>query len=318
MKEEHEQQKSNVPLVTCIITCYKKFDYLYEAIQSVIIQDYPKIELLITDDGSEFFPKEDVETYIKNNAKSNIKHFFVNHHPNNVGTVRNINSMLKIATGDYFIGLDGDDVFYDGTVFSRIVNRFIETGVDFLSCSRMQCDEQLNPIKLIPTAESKKLIKKMDTARKQYDSVSVFRFHDIASGSAMYFSRENLQRMGLFDENYRNWQDGPRIAEYIRRGKMIPTAFDITSVKYRDGGVSNNPSNNMDSFAHITKDRANYIRRVVSPNKTNRMVFLRRKILFWFKWDQAKTHYERILAMAEYPEQGICVLIKKIRNQSIR
>lgn len=311
-------QKTNLPLVTCIITCYKKFDYLFEAIKSVLIQDYPRIELLVTDDGSALFPQEEIVSYIQNNAKGNIEHFYVHHHSKNIGTVRNINSMLKIATGDYFIGLDGDDVFYDETVFSRVVGRFLEMGVDFLSCSRLQCDEQLNPIKIIPTEESKLLIKKLDTPRKQFDSVSVFRFLDIASGSAMYFSRENIQRMGLFDENYRNWQDGPRIAEYVRLGKMIPTAFDITSVRYRDGGVSNNPGNNKDAFAHITKDRTVYIQRVVETNRTNRMFFLRRKILFWLNWDLAKTNYARGLLFMKYPECGIVVLLKKIMHWPIR
>lgn len=306
------------PLVTCIITCYKKFDYLYEAIDSVLQQDYSRIELLITDDGSETFPLNDIQAYIQKHARKNIVHWTVNHHEQNVGTVRNINSMLEIAQGDYFIGLDGDDVFYDETVFSRIVARFLETGVDFLSCSRLQCTEDLEPIKLLPTDAQKEKIRKLDTAQKQFESFAVFQFLDMASGSAMYYSRENLKRMGLFDEKYRNWQDGPRIAEYVRLGRMIPTAFDIVSIRYRDGGVSNNPSGNSDSFVHISKDRQEYIRCVLAPDRRNRNVKLRRKILFWYYWEVCETTAARLMLMLRFPEKGLAIMVRKMLGKPIR
>lgn len=306
------------PLVTCIITCYKKFSYLFDAIDSVLQQDYPKIELLVTDDGSEQFPQTAVEEFIQERGRSNIVRWHVNHHIRNVGTVRNINSMLKIAKGEYFIGLDGDDVFYDNAVFRKIVNRFKSTGVDFLSCSRLQCTEQLEPVKVLPTPEQKKEIALLDTARKQFESFAVFRFLDMASGSAMYFSRGNLNRMGLFDEQYRNWQDGPRIAEYVRLGNCIPTAFDIVSVRYRDGGVSNAPRKNSDAFVHISADRERYIKSVLEPDTQNRNKKQRRNILFWYNWDKCETVFQRFMVMIRYPGNGISVLLKKVFCKPIR
>lgn len=306
------------PLVTCIITCYKKFEYLYEAISSALVQDYPRIELLITDDGSENFPEPDVTDYIKKHAKENIVRWVVHHHEENQGTVRNINSMLKIAMGDYFIGLDGDDVFYDSTVFSKIVSRFESTGVDLLSCSRLQCTEQLKPVMLLPSEADLEKIRLLDTPQKQFDSFSVFQFINIASGSAMYFSRDNLHKMGMFDENYRNWQDGPRIAEYAKSCGMIPTAFDIISVKYRDGGVSNNPIGNSNSFVHITNDRATFINKVVKTNVFNRNISVRRNILFWYHWDCCRTLIQRLFLMVRFPEKSALILIRKVQGKSIR
>ena len=44
---------------------YKKFDYLYEALDSVFIQDYPNIEIIIGDDCSPEFPRKEIDQYIE-------------------------------------------------------------------------------------------------------------------------------------------------------------------------------------------------------------------------------------------------------------
>ena len=165
--------KKRTPLVTCIITCYQKFNYLFEAIDSVLIQNYPRIELLITDDGSDNFPEKAVNDYINLNKGSNIERVVIHHNVKNLGTVRNINGMLAVSQGDYFINLDGDDVFYNADVFSKVVKRFIDTNTDFLPCSRLQCDENLQPIQVLPTDKEKQAILKMDTAKKPFDSFCV-------------------------------------------------------------------------------------------------------------------------------------------------
>ncbi len=306
-----------MPLVTCMIPCYRKFDYVYEAIQSVIEQDYPHIELLISDDASEEFPQKSIEDYIATHARKNIVYWHVSRHSENVGIVRNINSMIKNGRGEYFMVLAGDDVFYDGNVVSKVVARFISTGSDFLACSRLQCTESLEPIKFLPTEDEKRKISKLNTARKQFESFAVFRFYNMASGSAMYFSRKNIESMGLYNENYRNWEDGPRLAAYVKRGIPLPTAHDIVAVKYRCGGVSNNPEGNQFAFSHITNDRVLYTQ-TVTVSWPNRHWKTRRKLLFWCKWDLCDNAKQRFWLMLRYPEYGTRILLRKLRHKPIR
>ena len=59
------QLKEKKPLVSCITTTYKKFDYLYQTLDSVFMQDYPNIEIIIGDDGSPDFPEKKIWKYIK-------------------------------------------------------------------------------------------------------------------------------------------------------------------------------------------------------------------------------------------------------------
>lgn len=306
-----------MPLVTCMIPCYRKFEYVFEAIQSVIEQDYPHIELLISDDASEDFPQKSIEDYISAYARENIVHWRVNSHAENVGLVRNINGMIKSGRGEYYMVLAGDDVFYDENVVSKVVARFISTGADFLACSRLQCTENLEPIKILPTEEDKIKISKLNTARKQFESFAVFRFYNMASGSAMYFSRKNIESMGLYNEMYRNWEDGPRLAAYVKRGIPLPTAHDIVSVKYRCGGVSNNPEGNQFAFSHITNDRILYTQ-TVTGSFPNRHWLARRKLLFWCKWDLCDNATQRIWLMLRFPEEGAKVFLRKLKHKPIR
>lgn len=301
-------------LVTCIVTCYEKIDYLYEAIKSVLEQDYPNLELLVTDDGSKEFPKNRIEKFIYDNKRENIKRFIVFHHNQNVGTVKNLNNMLKKARGDYFIGLDGDDVFYDNTVVSRIVQRFEETGVDFLSCARMLCDIELKEKEQLPNLKEKKIINTLDTAKKQFKSFATLKFYNMVSGSAMYFTRNSLKEMGLFDESYRQFQDGPRIIEYVRRGKMIPTAFDIISVKYRSGGVSNKPESNLESAKYLNDDREHYIEQYLIPNRFQIHGKWKRNVLFWYYMEHHSTVKERIVLITMYPDKLLQVLLMRLKK----
>lgn len=60
MNEKNEDQ----PLVSVVIPCYNHEQFVQEAIQSVIDQDYTNIELLIIDDGSKDSSAEKIEKLI--------------------------------------------------------------------------------------------------------------------------------------------------------------------------------------------------------------------------------------------------------------
>ena len=65
------------PVVTVVTLSYKKFDYIFHAIDSVLSQTYPYIEYIIADDGSPNFPMDEIEEYVRENKKENIIEFHV-------------------------------------------------------------------------------------------------------------------------------------------------------------------------------------------------------------------------------------------------
>ncbi len=77
-------------LFSVIVLCYRKFEFVYEAIDSVLKQKYSNIELIVSDDGSDEFPEEKILNFIKANKKENISRVIINHEKKNLGTVRHI------------------------------------------------------------------------------------------------------------------------------------------------------------------------------------------------------------------------------------
>lgn len=305
------QMEKPAPLVSCIVTCFQKVEYLFDAIDSVLEQDYPAIQLIVADDGTEGFPSSRVDSYIRERKNCNLQSFLVIHQESNVGTVRNINSAIKKSTGDYFINLDGDDVFYSKTVISEMLQYMLENDLDFLECSKVRCDEKLNELELLPTPEQKKKISKLNSAAKQFHSFAVFQFYNIGGGSGVAYTRKCVQRLGLFHEEFRNWQDGPTLISYVKQGRTIPTNFDIIAIRYRGGGVSNEPEKNPHAFSHIAKDRILFTEMYTAPDILNPHFFLRREKVFMCRWDTCTSFWKRVGLMLRFPERGFRILICK-------
>lgn len=108
----------NEPRFSVIILCYRHFEYLPTAIDSVLAQDYPNIELIISDDGSPNFPKEELDDYISARKGPNITNVILHQEEANCGTVRHLNHAVPLCTGDYIALLAGDDVLYDAHVLT--------------------------------------------------------------------------------------------------------------------------------------------------------------------------------------------------------
>ena len=52
------------PVWSIIVLCYKNQDKLYGMLDSIFIQDYPRIQLIVSDDGSYDFDVEMVRDYV--------------------------------------------------------------------------------------------------------------------------------------------------------------------------------------------------------------------------------------------------------------
>lgn len=140
---EHDSIKG---LLSSIIVTFNSGEFLFEAIDSVLKQDYPEIELIISDDGTKNFDKDRISLYIDTNKKDNLVKFNILHCDKNVGTVRNINGALFHARGEYIKILGGDDTYPDSNIFSKQV-KCVQSG-DLLATvgKAQQCDYKMRPI----------------------------------------------------------------------------------------------------------------------------------------------------------------------------
>lgn len=106
--------------VSLIITTYNKKEYLKEAIDSVLKQDYLNLEIIITDDGSTDGTEEMMRSY---SGQEKIKYY---RHDLNVGIKKNAyNALYNLASGQYAIFLDHDDYLIDDSYIAKAVE-FLE------------------------------------------------------------------------------------------------------------------------------------------------------------------------------------------------
>lgn len=110
------QSDKSVPLVSVVIPVYKTEKYLEECIASVLGQDYPRIELILVDDGSPDRCPAICEYYA--GKYKNIQTI----HQKNQGLGMARNRGMESARGIYLLFLDSDDCL-DG---SRAVRRLVE------------------------------------------------------------------------------------------------------------------------------------------------------------------------------------------------
>lgn len=98
---------SEFPLVSIICTGFNHEDYIELALNSVLAQNYPKIELILVDNGSKDKTKEIMEQWsFDKRSKIPVKIIF---RLDSLPYCASFNDAFRLSKGKYFIDLSGDD-----------------------------------------------------------------------------------------------------------------------------------------------------------------------------------------------------------------
>ncbi|RMH41371.1 MAG: glycosyltransferase [Gammaproteobacteria bacterium] len=100
------------PLVSIVIPAYNAGDFLREAIDSVLNQTYPDIELIVLDDGSTDQTRDVLSSYPKGS-------FFWESHPN-MGQAATLNKGWAMAKGEVLGYLSADDALLPDAVAESV------------------------------------------------------------------------------------------------------------------------------------------------------------------------------------------------------
>ncbi len=116
------------PLVSVAILTYNSSKFITEAIESVLSQDYPNIEIVISDDASTDNTLNVVRKYEKNYPDK----IRVISNESNLGPVNNWFKCVWACRGKYIIGLAGDDRFLPSIVLKQVAQ--IESDPNNIIC----------------------------------------------------------------------------------------------------------------------------------------------------------------------------------------
>lgn len=166
------------PLVSIVVPCYNHGKYVREAIESVLSQDYPRIELIVLDDGSTDDTRAVLAHYAgKFHVESQI----------NMGQSRTLNKGWAMSKGEFLAYLSADDFLLPGAVGESVAVLSANHDVVLTYCDFDHVDERSRALRRIRAPE--------------------FSYRDLAvrlvcqPGPGAFFRRDAFERAGFWDED---------------------------------------------------------------------------------------------------------------------
>jgi glycosyltransferase involved in cell wall biosynthesis len=197
--------------VSVFSACFNSAETLDKALNSVLMQTYKNIEIVITDDGS----TDNSFNLIKRIASKD-KRVIVYRHKKNKGAIAAFKNSLKHLTGDLIIGLACDDKLIHQEFFSTAVKLFknnIKTSGVFAKTNVV--DAKTNKLLwTMGSAEKEGFIQSAD-AKKQFFKNSFF-----VPGSSFLMNHEYYKETGGYD-----FRLGPQVDYFINHA--LPMKYGI-------------------------------------------------------------------------------------------
>lgn len=260
-------------LFTVVVLSYNNSKYLEGCLDSILMQSYPEIEIIIADDCSKEFDADKYKAYCEQNGKKNIKNINIIRNETNLGTVKNVNNALRHANGVYFKLIGADDELADENSLSEAARNLKKSPDGIITGNVIKCDSEMKVIGLYPNRLQKDL--NSMTARECYIRLCIH--NDIIAGG-VFFSNSFLEAYGYFDERYKLLEDWPMWLRITRAGaKFVYCPFN--AIKYRADvgfGTSVNPVYMRDKRTVFENEIESY------KNEIGAINFLKAKLSFAF------------------------------------
>ncbi|MHC4571765.1 MAG: glycosyltransferase [Planctomycetota bacterium] len=189
------------PLVSVIMPVYNCGRYIGEAIESVMIQSYPKFELIIVDDGSTDNTKEEILRY----DDERITYI----HQENRGPSGARNCAIKRAKGQYIMPLDADDMMVPYFITSHLKEFEKYPEADLVYCDVLLIGERGNPIRVMnkPEYQDRRCLIR-DLFRSGHPIIP-FR---------LGIRRSVFDKIGLYDETLKVAEDYDMLRRFVKAG----------------------------------------------------------------------------------------------------
>jgi glycosyltransferase involved in cell wall biosynthesis len=219
-------------LVSVIIPVYNRMDILPRAIKSVLNQTYGNLEVIVVDDGS----NEDIKGVLDAFDDERIRH---TRHETNKGVAAARNTGIRSAHGEYVAFLDSDDEWFERKI-ERQLSDLIQRGDDY--------QISYHAVDAYDDSESKVILRSTFRAEGnilQY-ALEACRITPIR----MLMKKEDVLRIGGFDERFRNnedWEFLIRLSECYKLGYLDEV---LARVHMHEG---ERLSQEYDEYAHCRK-----------------------------------------------------------------
>ena len=228
-------------MVSVIIPNYNHAQYVGDAIQSVLDQNYPNLEIIVVDDGSTDHSSQVVE-------KFGDRVIFIVQKNQGLSAARNTG--IKIAKGKYIGLLDADDMYEEDYLTSMMSLLEGDPDAKGVYCGYRFVDQGNLPL---PQIENRLI---------PPDQL----FQALADGNflvpeSMFVHRECYERSGTFDEKLSACEDWDMWLRITKQFKIIGSSHVLTRHRVLPGSMSANPK-------RMLENRLNVLEKHFGPEPT--------------------------------------------------
>ena len=227
------------PVVSVIIPCYNHAEFLGEAIESVLRQNYRRFEIIVVDDGSTDGTAEVASGYPDVICITQ----------QNRGLAASRNRGLSQSTGDYLVFLDADDRLLPGAL--EVGVRSLETRPEcafvYGRCRWVSLDGALVPAPL-----------QFSIGEEPYRSL--LERNCVWGCMTVMFRRSVLEAVSGFNDSLASAEDYDL---YLRIARKFPVYFHGAVVaEYRRHGtnMSNNAATMLKSVLRVLRSQERYVK----------------------------------------------------------
>lgn len=237
------------PLVSVIITTYKRSDLLGKAIDSVLNQNYNNLEIIVVDDNN---PESEFRVKTQKKMQQyqvNPKVVYIQHTENKNGAAAR-NTGLKNANGKYVTYLDDDDTYRKDKIKKEVI--FLENHLNYQA---VYCGWFKDGKNYSPTA---------------YGDLSI----GVLSGetpiitNSIMMSKNKSIEIGGWDESFRRNQEAAFMLNYFKSGEKIGVIPDILiDFDMSDRGNASNPQKSEEDMTYFLNTYKKYFHEITRGNK---------------------------------------------------
>lgn len=203
--------------ISVITTCYNRKHTIASAIESTLSQDYPNKELVVIDGASKDGSVEIIKKYEDKLA------VFVSE--KDTGIYNALNKGIQKCTGNIIGLLHSDDIFYDISTLSKIVETFEQTGADLVYANGLYVDEK--------NLDKVKRIYKAKPFKKKYLKYGWIPLH-----TTIFVKSEVFEKYGTYQENFQIASDYEISLRWFTNDAIKKVFLNDWVVKMRLGGKS--------------------------------------------------------------------------------
>lgn len=244
------------PFLSVLVPSYYSDKTLPETLNSILEQTFHSWQLIVCDDGTAGFDPVVLELQIRERLPEGCTARIIGH-PQNVGTVRNLNAALREATGQWVMLLAADDVLAGARTLEKLSAVADNTTKPWIVSRTELCDEALHHTGKFSPAEMESLREKTAAALNEKLCMGC-----ILPSTGNLYRRALLEELGGFDETYRLVEDWPTFLKLTRVG-ITPEFCAEVFVLHRGGGVSWSSANQNQIYQ---RDLIETMRREILPH----------------------------------------------------